>query len=163
MFPRILVRSYSYMIAVIFIAISILPGLIVPAEAAQQEESKSQDRHISINPGPDPTVLKGTLRPYSKHIYRFHARAGQEMTIRLLPQKQEAESKRDIVFWVQSRGWYPSGSRTALLEGIDKGGVTYWSGSLPGTGEYEIYISNPPISDHVIRNSLPYKLEITAK
>jgi hypothetical protein len=60
-------------------------------------------------------------------------------------------------------GCYVQGRSTALLEGIDKGGVTDWSGELPITGEYEIYVSNPPISDHVVKRALPYKLEVKIK
>ena len=67
------------------------------------------------------------------------------------------------MFWIQTSGWYPTGRSTSVLEGIDKGGATNWSGLLPETGEYEIYVSNPPISDHPIGRSLPYKLTITTR
>lgn len=65
----------------------------------------------------------------------------------------------DVVFWVQSRK-YSQGRDTLLLEGIFKGGVDDWSGELPVTGEYEIYVSNPPINDHLIKRALPYKLVV---
>jgi hypothetical protein len=65
----------------------------------------------------------------------------------------------DVVFWVQSKK-YVQGRNTALLEGIDKGGVADWSGELPITGEYEIYVSNPPVSDHPVKRALSYKLEV---
>jgi hypothetical protein len=77
--------------------------------------------------------------------------------------KEEFRPNPDLVFWVQAKGWFPPSKTTALLDGIDKGGVTDWSGRLPGTGEYEIYVSNPPISDHPLTSSKRYALEITIK
>jgi hypothetical protein len=136
--------------------------LIVRA-APSGHEGSQHVRQIRFSHGGTATVLTGVLRPYNRHTYRFRARVGQEMSIQLRLRKEGAGSKKDLVFWVQSRGWYPPSSNTALLEGIDKGGVTNWSGILPGTGEYEIYVSNPPITDHAVRHSLPYKLEITIR
>jgi hypothetical protein len=145
------------------IALALVPSRSANVAAAHLRESQDHVRKISLSHGRTATVLKGALRPYTKHIYRFRARIGQEMTIQLRLRRDGEVSQKDLVFWVQSRGWYPPSSNTALLEGIDKGGVTNWSGILPGTGEYEIYVSNPPISDHAIRRSLPYTLEITIR
>lgn len=161
MYPKLTVKLYGGLIAAILITHT-QAALIVYAASAEQEGSQ-RVRQISFGHGRRAAVLKATLRPYSKHIYRFRARVGQEMAIQLFFQKERAGREGDLVFWVQSRGWYRPGSSTALLEGIDKSGVTNWTGKLPGTGEYEVYVSNPPISDHAVRHSLAYKLEITIK
>lgn len=68
----------------------------------------------------------------------------------------------DVVFWVQSRK-YVQGRDTLLLEGVYRGGVTDWSGELPVTGEYEIYVSNPEINDHPVKHALAYKLAVEIK
>lgn len=132
------------------------------AAKARLEESKNHVRRISFPRKGNTATLKGTLQPYFNHIYRFRAPGGQKVTIELR-QTKELGRDGDLVFWIQSRGWYPTGRSTHVLEGIDKSGATNWSGILPGTGEYEIYVSNPPISDHPIVRSLPYRLRITSK
>jgi hypothetical protein len=156
-------KPYGSLIAASLITFMLLPPCIVGAAKARLGGSKDHVRQISFSRGGHTATLKGMLRPYSKHIYRFRARGGQEMSIELRFQKEGVGRDGDLVFWVQCRGWYPPGSRTAVLERIDKGGVANWSGILPGTGEYEIYVSNPPIGDHAIRRSLPYKLQMAIK
>lgn len=69
------------------------------------------------------------------------------------------EPVNDVVFSVQSRK-YLKGRDTLLLEGVFKGGVAEWSGELPVTGEYEIYVSNPPINDHPVKHAMRYKLVV---
>lgn len=126
---------------------------------AQTERSKDSVFRITLGQGTRTLSMKKTLRPYAKHIYRFRGVAGREIAVQLSSPREEG----DVVFWVQAKGWYPSGSTSALLAGIDKGGVMSWSGFLPETGDYEIYVSNPPVSNHVVRRSLPYRIEITVK
>jgi hypothetical protein len=160
---KIVKKLYGGLIAANLISFTLLPPLIVDAESEQLGKRKEQVQQINLDDERQPIMLKGTLQPYSRHIYRFRGRVGQEMIIRLDIQKERSERDGEVVFWVQSNGWYPPGRSTALLEGNDKGGITDWSGKLPGTGEYEIYVSNPPISDRAVRRSLRYKLEITVK
>lgn len=135
----------------------LLLALSIYAGSTPLRRSHDQVRRIILSHKPV-IVLKGILRPYSKHIYRFRARAGEKLSIDLHCYAKRAE---DLVFWVQTKkGWYPPGESTALLKGIDKGGVTSWSGTLLGTGEYEIYVSNPPIADHPVYRPFPYTLQI---
>ncbi len=117
--------------------------------------ASSQTRRIAFAPGQTSIVLRGRLKPYRHHLYRFHARAGQRLTLRL------HSPRSDVVCWVEGTTYVRPD--TKVLEGIDKGGVTDWSGELPATEAYEIYVSNPPISDHRVRRILPYTLEITIK
>lgn len=113
----------------------------------------SRIRRISFARGQTSTILRARLKPYTNHVYRLSARKGQHMAVRL------QAPVNDVVFWVQSRKYSP-GRDTLLLEGIYKGGVADWSGELPVTGEYEIYVSNPPVSDHPVKRALPYKLAV---
>lgn len=128
-----------------------------------QKNAHDNIRRLIFERGRTDAVLRGVLRPYTNHIYRFRARAGQKMSVRLHLAEKRAEEAGDVAFWVQSRDHLLKNS-TAILEGIDpKGGETSWSGELPMTGEYEIYLANPEISDHVIKRALHYTLEVEIK
>jgi hypothetical protein len=84
------------------------------------------------------------------------------MTARLQVRGQSEQDAGDIVFWIQTRK-YLKGRNTLILEGIDKGGVDDWSGKLPATGEYEIYVSNPPYNDHTVKHKIHYILQVSIK
>jgi len=110
-------------------------------------------RRITFAPGQTSTILRARVKPSSNHVYRLYARSGQHMAVRL------QAPNNDVVFWVQSKK-YIQGRDTLLLEGVYKGGVVDWSGELPATGGYEIYVSNPPINDHPVKRALPYELAV---
>lgn len=69
-------------------------------------------------------------------------------------------SANDVVFWVQGVK-YLQGRDTLMLDGIDRGGVTHWVGELPLTGDYEIYVANPPVNTQRIKRALSYSLEVS--
>lgn len=128
--------------------------LVMVCSAWAQRLTRIQ--RISFARGQTSTILRGRLKPHTNHVYRFYARSGQHMVVRL------QAPVNDVVFWVQSRK-YVQGRDTLLLEGVYRGGVTDWSGELPVTGEYEIYVSNPEINDHPVKHALAYKLAVEIK
>jgi hypothetical protein len=132
----------------LFSVFVLLCALLVSAQPSQ-----SDVRRIRFERNHSSTILRGNLRPYTNHIYRFHARQGQRMTVRV------QSPANDIVFWVQSRR-YVHGSSSLILGGIHRNGETDWSGELPLSGEYEIYVSNPPMSDHAVSRALYYEVEL---
>ncbi len=111
-------------------------------------------QRINFAPGQSTAVLRGRLRPYTNHIYRLRARSGQRLVLHL------RSPANDVVFWVQSTK-YVQGRDTLILDGIDRRGATDWSGELPLTDDYEIYVSNPPVNTHRIKRALPYSLEVS--
>lgn len=119
--------------------------------SAQHGRNKVQ--RVRLARGESSTVLRGRLRPYANHVYRLHAREGQKMTVRV---ESPAD---DVVFWVKTR---MSGREKhwLILEGVHRNGQTEWSGALPASGEYEIQISNPPVSDHPVRRALSYQVKL---
>jgi hypothetical protein len=133
--------------------------LLLVVSSLSETGRRNTVRQIKFQPGHTTAVVEGLLRPYANHIYRFRGRARQKIHVTLHPTSKKANEEGDIVFWVQSRR-YIRGRSTLLLDGIDKGGVTDWSGELPVAGEYEIYISNPRISDHTVTVPLRYNLEV---
>ena len=109
---------------------------------------------INFTSGQSTALLRGLLKPSTNHLYRLRARAGQRLVLHL------RSSANDVVFWVQGTK-YVQGRDTLILDGIDRGGVTDWSGDLPLTGDYKIYVSNPPVNTHRIKRALSYSLEVS--
>jgi hypothetical protein len=73
----------------------------------------------------------------------------------------DSKDEAEIGFAVQSLH-YPPGSNTRILDGIEpRAGNRDWAGELPVTGEYEIVVHNPPVSDKLDSRPIRYKLEVT--
>ena len=66
-------------------------------------------RQITLPGKGNTKAMTGTVRPYSKHVYRFSGRGGQELTVQLNFQTEGLEGHRDLMFWIQCRKWYPPG------------------------------------------------------
>jgi len=113
-------------------------------------------QRVALRKGQSDTVLEGRLKPNTRHLYKIRGNAGQKLSVRL----EAADG--DVVLWVQSTRPVP-GNDSFILPGITKEGVTEWSGELPSSQDYEIYISNPRISDHPVTRVLPYTLRLTFK
>ena len=113
-------------------------------------------QRVTLPKGQSAATLEGRLKPYTRHLYRIRGNAGQQLSVQL----ESADG--DVVLWVQSTRTVP-GSDSFVLPGITKEGVTEWSGKLPSTQDYEIYLSNPRISDHPVTRVLPYTLRLTLK
>ncbi len=113
-------------------------------------------QRVTLQKGQTATVLEGRLKPYTRHLYRFRGQAGRRLSVQLEP------ADGDVVLWVQSTRPVPD-SDSFILPGLSKSGVTDWSGELPSTQDYEIYVSNPRISDHPVKRVLPYKLRLEVK
>lgn len=102
---------------------------------------------IRFERGRSSIVLRGKLPPCDNRIYKFRARQGQNISVALRPMES------NLVFWVQ-------GLKAGLLQEIGKGGVTEWSGKLPETDEYEIYVSTPPVQNSEQTRLSPFRLKI---
>jgi hypothetical protein len=89
--------------------------------------------------------LKGRLKGKACLVYRLNARAGQTMTVHL--------AGRGAEFHVS----YDPGVCCAP-EGSIGGGVGDWSGELPVTGHYDIFVT--PTGEN---SGVPYTLDITVK
>lgn len=129
--------------------------------AAKRDNEKVQN--LVFQPGQTSVTVEGNLAPYAKHIYKFRARAGQTMTVQLRVHGRSEQDAIDVAFWIQTSK-YIKDRDTLMLDGIDiSGKFDKWSGTLPADGEYEIYVSNPPYSDHVVRHTIRYALEVSIK
>jgi len=141
------------------ILIIILLVLTVVSIVGKLDAQTTPVKTLRIRKGQSSILVRGILRPRAKQLYRLSGRAGQRLRVRLVSSRSSFEAF-DAVLWVQSRKYYPGNKDTLLLEGVDRHGMTDWSGTLPITGEYEVIISNPDVSDHPIRHSVHYKLEV---
>lgn len=147
---KIRVPSHASVRLSYFTVFILLSAFVYPALA---QPRRSKIYRVNFEPGQSSTVLRGSLRPYANHIYRLQARQGQRMTVRV------QSPVDDVVFWVKTKG-DARGRYSLVLEGIHRNGVTEWSGELPSSAEYEIHVSNPHISDHVVRRTLRYQVEL---
>lgn len=124
---------------------------ILASSIQAQQPGGCKPRRMRFERGESSVTVRGKLEPCKRRIYKLRARQGQKMAVLLLPEEN------DIVFWV--RGVEPA-TGPLVLEGIHRNGMTDWSGELPFSGEYEISISRPPVSDSTRKRTLPYKLEV---
>ena len=95
------------------------------------------DRQVRFAGGSNSTVLRGRIARGTSHIYRVHAREGQEMAVVL-------NTGDDTSFTIS--GW-----NSGILEDAD--GVRQTVVELPETGEYVIQIGTDVTAN--------YTLEIT--
>ncbi|MCA1638007.1 MAG: hypothetical protein LC768_06670 [Acidobacteria bacterium] len=134
-----------------FVALAFLLLLSFPASAQKSKQCKAQ--RFMFERGKSSIILRGQLEPCENRIYKFRARQRQKMSLRLYPEEN------DVVVYAQSTKYIPElGSN--VLEGISRGGTTEWDGELPFSGEYELYITHPPVSNSTQQRTLPYKLEV---
>jgi hypothetical protein len=135
---------------------SLLAVLLAAVTGSALPPKITKVQRVTLRKGQTVAVLQGRLKPYTRHLYRFRGNAGQQLSVQL----ESAEG--DAVLWVQSTRPVP-GTDSFVLPGITKEGVTEWLGELPASQDYEIYISNPRISDHPVTRVLPYTLRLTVK
>lgn len=132
-------------------ASALLLTFVCPAEARQS--FRCGPRRIRFERGASSVALRGRLEPCRRRVYKLRARRGQKMSVLLLPEEN------DLAFWV--RGARSAPARDSLvLKGIHRNGATVWSGELPFSGEYEIHVARPPVSDRPEKRVRPYKLEV---
>jgi hypothetical protein len=151
-------KSKKTILLVTVVLLVLLGGML---HAAKRGNDKVKD--LVFQPGQTSVTVEGNLAPYAKHIYKFRARAGQTMTVQLRVRGGSKQDATDLAFWIQTCK-YVKGRDTLMLDGIDISGKSdKWSGTLPADGEYEIYVSNPPYSDHVVKHIIRYALEVSIK
>ncbi|HEV8482245.1 MAG TPA: hypothetical protein VGV87_01695 [Blastocatellia bacterium] len=118
-------------------------------------------RQIRFKEGQTTVQVRAVLKPETDQVYRFRARAGQNIHVHLvLPGKQKARPW-DVVFVVQHIGNHIPGTNTQILEGVNPHGEINWLGKIPVDGDYEIWVSNPEISDRFYTRPIRYILEVS--
>jgi len=126
--------------------------LLFVCSASAQKLAQCKSRPVKFVRGASSVVLRGQLEPCDQRVYRLRARQGQKMSVVLLP------SENDVVFWVFGKS--PRESHALVLDGIHRNGVTDWTGELRFSGDYEIRLGRPPVSDSAQARTLPYRLEV---
>src|ERR1044071_6008422 len=151
---RLNVRAFvgwSFLISSVFISI---PTLGQTARAPSQRQIRFKDRQTSVQ-------VRGVLKPETDHVYRFRAKAGQNARVHLVLGAKQKAQPWDVVFVVQHIGKHIPGTNTDILKGVDPHGEIDWTGRIPVDGEYEIWVSNPNITDHPITHPIRYILEVS--
>jgi hypothetical protein len=125
--------------------LSLVAALCVMPLAAFAQKGTVVTRRVQFGRGRTTTVIKDRAAWGTTYRYYINARAGQSMSVHLT-------GVPDAVV-----EFYPPEAGTEPLEGAD--GVKDWSGTLPETGRYAIFVSHT--RDGV--KSAPYTLEITIR
>ena len=95
------------------------------------------NKSLKIAKGKTSTVLKDTIQLCTAHIYRFRAKSGQTLSVRLTTGK-----KTGLTILT------PSGERP-----VD-GDALNWSGKLLETGQYEIQIGTDATARYTLEISI---------
>lgn len=125
--------------------LSLVASLCAMPLAAFAQKGTVVTRRVQFARGRTTAAIKGAAAWGTTYRYFINARAGQTMSVHLAGVPEAV-----IEF-------YPSEAGTEPLEGAD--GVKDWSGTLPETGRYAIFVSHA--RDGV--KSAPYTLEITIR
>jgi len=126
-------RSYFTLLVITLL----LSSLVVLAQTGEL-------KRVRFAKGTHTATLKGAVIRATKDKYLLGARAGQTMTVSITALEQNA------VFYIAG----PDGSTLAGAE--DESDITNWTGELPDSGDYSIYVSPT-------RGNASYTLKLTIK
>jgi hypothetical protein len=113
---------------------------VLSVGASAQHGGDFTPRRVSFAKGRTTAVLKGVVKGAKGYVYKLRARGGQTMSVHIAGRAN---------FTVNQE----SGDALAA-------DVKDWSGELPQTGEYSIFVSGVNGDDSVNR---PFTLEITIR
>lgn len=115
--------------------------LLVTIPLAAQNKKGNLHR-VKFERGSASTIIKGAIRNWSEEVYVLEARQGQTMIVNLRPVPRDADMTLNIEA--------PNGKS---LNNRDDG----WTGKLPATGDYKLYITT------INSKTAQFTLEITIK
>jgi hypothetical protein len=127
--------------------------------AVAQRDQSTRPKRIRLPSGHTSVTLVGEIQERSSRVYRIRSRVGQTLSVEIKPLDPKVRHG-DVVFWIQSRE-YIENRNTKLLDGIDRGGVLRWTGRLPISGDYDLYVSRPPVNDHPVIGVIRFKLMVS--
>ena len=96
-----------------------------------------------------PAVAKGTIGGESHDSYVIRARKGQTMTVRI---SWHVEGENGAAFTVSESADFFGGEQLGFGEESDEG--KRWTGKIPQTRDYFIYVTAHPTADYVLRVNL---------
>lgn len=128
-------RSFKTLLLVTTFSIS---GL---ANALQEEEYLDRVR--------TPAVVRSTIGGESHHSYVVRARAGQRMTVRISWRPDREWPENHAEFYVSE---LPTFGGDGLVKfGKETHNGKSWTGRIPKTKDYYIYVMAHPIADYTLR------------
>lgn len=123
--------------------ILILCGLFLIGMTPLSAQNKKGNLHrVKFERGSASTIIKGAIRNWSEEVYVLEARQGQTMIVNLRPVPRDADMTLNIEA--------PNGKS---LNDSDSG----WTGKLPQSGDYKIYITT------IHSQQARFTLEVTIK
>jgi hypothetical protein len=96
-----------------------------------------------------PAVARGTIGGESHDSYVIRARKGQTMTVKI---SWRSEGENNASFTVSESADFFSAQQVGFGEESDGG--KRWTGKIPQTRDYFIYVTAHPTADYVLRVNL---------
>src|SRR5215510_4765690 len=97
-----------------------------------------------------PATVKGLIGGESHDSYVIHARRGQTMTVEISWKPEHDENgDNHAEFWVGTRPDFDGDSLVKFGTGSDEG--KRWSGKIPTTGNYYIYVLAYPSAEYTLK------------
>ncbi|HKO43721.1 MAG TPA: hypothetical protein VJU84_10535 [Pyrinomonadaceae bacterium] len=123
-------------------------SLLFAANMAQAQDQHPPE-YVERLRGPAATV-RGGIGGESHDSYVIRARKGQIMTVRLSWRRERSElGENHAQFYVAELPEFSGDSAVKFGKESDNG--NRWSGKIPKTGDYYIYVMAHPIADYTLR------------
>jgi len=124
--------------------------LALAASAFASGTSLAQE-HEYLQTLHNPAVVKGFIGGESHDSYVIEARAGQTMTVRISWQHVHDEDTGDnhAEFWVGTAADFDGDGAVKFGQESDNG--RRWTGKIPQTGKYYIYVMAHPVADYTLK------------
>ena len=100
-----------------------------------------------------PATVKGFIGGESHDSYVIHARQGQTMTVEISWKPEHDENgDNHAEFWVGTRPDFDGDSLVKFGTESDEG--KRWTGKVPATGNYYIYVLGHPTAEYTLKVTL---------
>ena len=137
---RLTLRTIGFSFAAFLFAVQV-------ASAQDQQPQEYFERLRS------PAVVRSTIGGESHQSYVIRARKGRTMTVRLSWRRQISDmGESNAQFYVSESPIFSS--EWAVKFGKETENGNRWSGKIPRTKDYYIYVMAHPIADYTLRVSL---------
>jgi len=124
-----------------------LTTLLFVANLVQAQEHQPQEYLARLR---NPATVRGTIGGESHDSYVIRARKGQMMTVRLSWREERNElGINQAQFYVSELANF--GGEGAVKFGKESHNGNRWSGRIPRTKNYYIYVMAHPIADYTLR------------
>jgi hypothetical protein len=117
----------------------------------ERPDASSSEQHEYVRRLWSPAIAKGFIGGEAHDTYVVRARKGQTMTVRLswLPERDPDMGDNKAQFWVSSLPDFDGNGDVKFGKESHHG--KSWTGVIPRTADYYIYVIGHPVADYKLR------------